>query len=382
MRIHEVGMIPRWIAGRTLAQCIEDGADNLLLLRLGAALLVIFGHGFAVTNALVPLRDPIHWAFPMTASQLLGVMVFFVTSGFLIVLSFERRPELVRFLIARALRLWPALIVCIFAWAFVLGPILSELPVREYFATGQPFVYFVRNISLYFDIQPSLPGVFTHNPGSAIVNVSIWTLPYEASAYLCVAALGVIGVLRRPLLASLLIAVAIGWFVLLPWYVPDGPKGIPYFGRVLLALFGIGALACLWRRHVRISTAVMLLFAVLALATRTRSSAAPLLWLSIAYFVFWFAYVPRLPRIPRDWDLSYGTYLWGNPIQQCLAQFGVRDPFVMFALTVPLVLPTAIGSWLAIERPMLRWKSMFRLSHTTPVDDPIAKSIPAEQGAQ
>lgn len=375
-------MIPRWILGRTLAQCVDDGVDNLLVLRLGAALLVIFGHSFAVTNALVPLRDPIHWAFPMTASQLLGVMIFFVASGFLIVLSFERRPELVRFLSARALRLWPALIVCVSAWAFVLGPVLSELPLREYFATGQPLVYFARNISLYFDIQPSLPGVFTHNPGSAIVNVSIWTLPYEAGAYLCVAALGVIGVLRRPVIASILITAAIGWFVLLPWYIPDGPKGLAYFGRVLLALFGTGAMACLWRRYLRLSTGAMLLLALLALVTRTQAGAMPLLWLGIAYFVFWFAYVPRLPRIPQDWDLSYGTYLWGFPIQQCIAQLGLRDPFLLFAITVPIVLPIAIASWLAVERPMLRWKSMFRRARPVTADNLAAESIATEPAAK
>lgn len=350
--------IPNWIRGRTLDECVESGADNFLHLRLGAALLVIFGHGFAVTNALVPLRDPIARALPLTASQMIGVMMFFVASGLLIVLSYERRPELVRFLVARALRLWPALIVCVFAWAFVLGPMLSILPVREYFATGVPFVYFTHNISLYYDdIVGFLPGVFAHNTDPPAVNISLWTLPIEARAYLIVAAIGATGLLRRRWLTSALIAAAIGWFVLRPWYTHTAAVGFAYFGRVLLGMFGVGALACIWRRHVRASTGVMLLLFAMAIATRTRNDATPLLWLTIAYFVFWLAYVPKLPRMPRDWDLSYGTYLWGFPVQQCIGSLGVRDPYVLFALAVPAVLPIAAASWVLIERPMMQLKS-------------------------
>jgi len=202
--------------------------------------------------------------------------------------------------------------------------------------------------------------VFAHNPGSPVVNVSLWTLPNEARAYLCVAAAGVIGLWRYRILASALILAAISWFVLRPWYTHVGADGYAYFGRVLLALFGFGALACLWRRSLPVSTGIMLALVAAALATRQVNAAAPLLWLTIAYFVFWLAYVPRLPQIPRGWDLSYGTYLWAFPIQQTMTLLGVRDPFVLFAIVVPAVLPVAAASWLLIERPMLRWKAKVR----------------------
>ena len=58
--------------------------------------------------------------------------MFFLVSGLLIAASWERRPQVGSFLRARALRLFPALLVSIALVALVMGPLVSALPLGEY----------------------------------------------------------------------------------------------------------------------------------------------------------------------------------------------------------------------------------------------------------
>lgn len=347
------------IGGRSLARCVEAGRDNILMLRLLAALMVVFGHSYVLVGHDAYLEEPLHRLFPHMFINLAGVAIFFTISGFLITLSFLRRPELLRFLRARVLRLWPALAVVVGAWSFVLGPMLSTLPPHDYFGPGDDggtvYRYFWSNISLV-GTWPSLPGVFAGNPVARHVNGSLWTIPYEATMYACVAAAGAMRLLRFPWLASFLIAATLCAIVLWPMYVGAGSVGgVPLFGLQLAGCFGAGSIACLLRRYMPVSTALMILIAVAGLLARQ----TPLMWLGVLYFVFWFAYVPRLPAIPRQLDLSYGTYLWAFPVQQTIIRIGgAIHPLVLFAIATPIVLAIALASWLLVERPALRLKNV------------------------
>jgi peptidoglycan/LPS O-acetylase OafA/YrhL len=64
--------------------------------------------------------------FRLGADILLAV--FFVFSGFLITASLERSQNLVRFATARILRIYPALISVSLGLLFVLGPLVTALP--------------------------------------------------------------------------------------------------------------------------------------------------------------------------------------------------------------------------------------------------------------
>lgn len=343
--------------GRSLGDCAADGRDNILLLRLLAALMVVFGHCVLAgpgTRVYAMLRELV----PQIQTHVVGLMMFFTISGFLITLSFERHPELLRFLRARALRLWPALIVCVLAWAFVLGPMLTALPLREYAAwhrPDNPYAYAWDNASL-FRVRMLLPGLFEHNRIPLVVNSSLWTIPVEATMYLWVAGAGTLRLLRFPWVTSFAIAAVFGVLVL--WPMSAGQ--FHYMSDLKLTVqgfFGAGAIACLLRRHIPVSTGLMLAIAIACtLASHTRH-ATPMAWLAVGYFVLWFAYVPRLPSIPHDWDLSYGIYLWAWPLQQTVVEVGgVDDPLVLFVIVVPVLCAIAIASWLCIERSALRLK--------------------------
>ena len=346
-----------FLAGRSLADCIESGRDNLLVLRLVAALLVVFGHSYYLASS-PPQDDPLHRLFPTMHAHIAGVAMFFSISGLLITLSWQRRPDFLRFLRARALRLWPALIVCVFAWAFVLGPLLSTLQPAAYFGAGDgfgdPYGYALGNASL-FALRAFLPGVFVDNPIARQVNGSLWTIPVEATLYVAVAAAGVLRLFRFPWLASAAIAVAFVGFVISPMLARHASL-LPWLGGLLAGFFGAGSIACQLRRHVPVSSAVMIAFAIVAVLLRKTPLEGLGIGAAIGYFALWFAYVPRLPVMPRDLDLSYGTYLWAFPVQQALVLAGVREPLALFAAAVPIVLVIAAISWTVIEKRALLLK--------------------------
>jgi peptidoglycan/LPS O-acetylase OafA/YrhL len=349
----------RFVRGRSLAECIDSRRDNILLLRLIAALMVVVGHSFPLARPTSWPDDPMRHLLPRTASHLVGLMTFFMISGFLITLSFLRKPELLRFLRARFLRIWPALAVCVLAWAFVLGPLVSSLPWTDYFALGRtddsPYAYAWGGLSI-FRLHMHLPGVFAANPIPNIVNSSLWTIPVEASLYLWVAGAGVLRVLRFPWLASLAIAALFATLFGIAW--TQGQSYTRLLPLVVQGFFGAGCIACLLRRHVPVSTGLMIAIAIACFLARKTDYETPFTWLAVGYFALWFSYVPRLPRIPLDFDLSYGVYLWAYPVQQTIVALGVREPVVLIATATPIILAIAAMSWLVIERPALRLKDL------------------------
>jgi peptidoglycan/LPS O-acetylase OafA/YrhL len=90
----------------------------------------------------------------------MAVDIFFVISGFLIAASFER-SSLRGYQVARILRIFPALLVCVALSVFVLGPLLTTAP--DYWINGDTWHYLLVNGSLW-STSYFLPGVFDGQP--------------------------------------------------------------------------------------------------------------------------------------------------------------------------------------------------------------------------
>ena len=119
--------------------------------------------------------------------------MFFGLSGFLVAGS-AQRLDIRNFFINRGLRIFPALIVEILLSAMVLGVLYTALPLAKYFTSGTFFTYFLNIFGL---VRLQLPGVFLHNPNGAIVNASIWTVPYEMACYGVMGTLIVTGIVKK-----------------------------------------------------------------------------------------------------------------------------------------------------------------------------------------
>lgn len=365
--------LKHFFVGRSLEECFSDSRDNVLQLRLIAALMVVLGHSYTVFGLDVATREPLHQLFPRMWSHETGVSLFFTISGLLITLSWLRKPDLLRFIRARFLRIWPALAVCLAITAFVVGPLVTTSPIKAYFlvgdgTAGSALSYFFWNAVL--QIRPFLPGVFLSLTTPRWVNGSLWTLPYETTLYFCVAGAGMLRLFRCPWLTSIGIAAVFSYLVIAPLCV-----GKPlWIGYMQSGFFGAGCIACLLRRHVPVSTGLMLALFMVCFLARYTTHVWPATWLATAYFVLWFSYVPRLPPIPWGLDLSYGTYLWAFPIQQLLIMHGINDPLHLAAFAAPIALTLGAVSWLLVEKPALRLKDMrWRRRHAAPLE-PLIQS--------
>ena len=169
-----------------MSQAIQKHSDNLTALRLLAACMVLYGHGFVFLGLPEPMF--MQW-LPLGP---LGVYIFFSISGYLVAQSWERDPSVFRFLIRRTLRIFPALFVCTVLSVCVLGPLLTEVTQTEYWKSEHTRGYFT---NLYLYITYYLPGVFTSNKLPNAVNGSLWSLPVEFAMYLLIV---IIGFVRAP----------------------------------------------------------------------------------------------------------------------------------------------------------------------------------------
>ena len=330
---------------------MSQGYDNFSLLRFLAAALVIFGHSWATAKNPSGATD---WIGQQTLnfSGTVAVNIFFWVSGFLITMSYIRRPKFMPFLLARLLRIFPALIVCVVLTALVLGGICTSLPLSEYLRHPDVWSYIHGNTFLH-DMRWYLPGVFESNSHKGVVNGSLWTLNGEVRMYLFVLLLGSFGLLAN--------ATRFGWtlatLVVIALFLPAIQLVPPAF-LGLSAFFAFGAFCYLHRAAVPVSGHLVLALAFLTLCLRGQPGYQLMLSAFTAYAALWFSYGPRLPSLEKYGDYSYGLYLYGFPLQQLVAQLQPEwGPLRSLLLSFPLTLALAIPSWHFVEKPMLRFKS-------------------------
>lgn len=344
--------------GPTLAECLAGRQDNFLLIRLLAAAAVIFGHSYKVNGGgendfLVQMG----WGVGIYTGSV-AVEVFFVLSGFLVANSWIRRPHLFAFARARLLRLIPALFVCLVLTALVLGPLVSTLAPADYFRHADTWDYIWRNLSFSSNLRWTLPGVYTDNPYPDIVNGSLWTLPAEMQMYGWLALLGLIGAWRGARIGTLALACIYAMNLIFPTWASQIllQDYVPMAG-----MFVLGVLFALNAQRIRLNALVLagLLFACVLLHGTPRWG--HIYALTLAYSVFWLAYIPLLPLHWLRGDYSYGLYLWGYPIQQLVAHLlGPIPAPLVFVLSLLLAGLLAVASWHWVESPALRFKRGWR----------------------
>jgi peptidoglycan/LPS O-acetylase OafA/YrhL len=319
-------------------------------MRLLAASMVVLGHSFVLTGAAPPvlLGTPIH---------VLAVRIFFVVSGYLVCGSWGRDPNLLRYLMRRALRIMPALAAVVVLCAGVLGPAMTSLPLADYLRHPLTADY-LWNLALA--PRFALPGVFDDGRAFTSVNGSLWSLPVEVAMYLLLPLYARRGLV--PVVALLAVPAAVAFNVV--W--PDQVQPVVYatsipFGLRFAADFVLGAGVRVWRLERFLSMQA----ALVALAAAQAGSASPVAGALIGagalpYAVLAFGLAPRplLGALDRRADLSYGIYLWGGPVQQAaLSLVGPGAGWAGLTLAAaPAIAGLAALSWFAVERPALRWK--------------------------
>jgi len=77
---------------------------------------------------------------------------------------------------------------------------------------------------------------------------------------------------------------------------------------------------------------------------------------AFVYGVLWIGTTPALRRFVPRHDYSYGIYIYGFMMQQCVASAAPHLNHIQATLVAaPFILLFAAASWHFVERPVLNW---------------------------
>ena len=335
----------------TLGRLFESRSNNFNLIRLLAALAVIYAHAPAITGHGPP--EPFS-EFMGKYTGAMAIDVFFLLSGFLVTASALSGQGLRYFAASRVLRIYPALVLCIVLSVLVLGPLMT---VSDAYWSRETWNYFWKNATAE-QAMYHLPGVFAGHHDSA-VNGSLWSLPLEVRLYVGLFALAAIGLLRRRGWFNLVgvAALAAGYFT----EFDQGPVW-PYKYHIHSSLmFLVGSLAWVNRDSIPVSWRILLPFVAVALLTRHTPAFDVVYEVMLPYAVFTAAFAPGLEGFNRAGDYSYGMYLYGWPAQQMAlsAMQGASSNAVNTLLGWAIAFLLAMASWHLVEKPALALKRRF-----------------------
>ncbi len=351
-------MFDRMLAAPAPAAAPSHGSgpreNNFNLLRLLLASGVIVSHS-------APLLDGDshrELGILLTGKESLGVLAvdaFFLLSGFLICGSWLSQPRPLAFLGKRVARIYPGFVVAAIFSYLVIAPLAGH---NGYWASFRPGKFLVGMATLAYPLGP--------NPYASLpyhdANGSLWTIRYEFACYLLALALGLAGIFRRRWIALALAVGVLAWQVLihrgilplLPhWVVALSDGEIPR----LAGFFLVGASYRLFRDRVRFTRLGVLTAAAVLAAAWTR---VPTTLLALpacgGYLLLAFGLAGPIPGTGwvRRHDVSYGTYLYAWPIQQCLILVArPSSPWALAAMALPLAMFAGWLSWTLVERPVL-----------------------------
>jgi peptidoglycan/LPS O-acetylase OafA/YrhL len=340
-----------------LGDMLTADKNSFGVMRLAMALAVLVSHAVFLTTNNVKLEPLFTWTGYTLGQH--GVQVFFFLSGILVAQSLFQSRSVKDYTLARALRIFPALAVCVLLTAMVLGPLLSDLPALLYMREKWTASYIIKTMSLSTG-SAELPGLFQNNPVPRAVNTSIWTLKYEVLCYVILAGIGML-LLRVKAWRQAAWIIAFAWMM----FAIAIPSGISAEsgGRTMLQVlhyftifFGAGVVAYAARHWIPVHAALLLpLGAMLWMAIGTRY-AVPAMAVFFGYASIWlatFTFGP-LRAITNSNDYSYATYLYHFPVAQAVLHFAPDMHVVpLIGITAGIVLPLAFLSWELVERPAL-----------------------------
>jgi peptidoglycan/LPS O-acetylase OafA/YrhL len=340
------------------SQAFHSRRNSLNALRLFLAVLVIVSHSSPINGFG---GDP---GFGDLSPGSFGVYGFFAISGYLIIGSRLNAHSFVDYFWRRALRIYPAFLICLVVVAFVFAPV-------SLFWSGGPLDaasagnYVLNNVGLFIK-QWGIKGTLDSVPFIGSWNGSLWTLFYE---FVCYLAIGIAASIipRRFLKPALGAAVILAMgFMVLNSITRTGAE-FPILLEVihLGGFFAAGAALYLWRETLPSHWALAALSFVAIFVTAHFGLSRALATIPMAYLMMYLGARLPLHRIGAKNDISYGMYIYAFPVQQLIVtalpgQQLSQPGYILLAIVATV--PLAMASWFAIEKPAMRLKTLFSRS--------------------
>ena len=330
--------------------------NSLNLIRLVLAFAVLVHHSWPLTG------EPSELYF---AGDTLGgwaVAGFFGISGYLITSSRWSNP-LGPFLVNRIARIMPAFWVCLLMMSLVFAPLGYRVASGSLdgYLTGvhSPLNFVVSNALLqmrFYDIS----GTPVNVPYSGAWNGSLWSLYYEFLCYLIIAFFGCFAIVKRsrwPITIAFVLSVAAQANISSINELTNENFDIVLMLKLLPFFLG-GAVIFAWKDKLGFHwiPGSLALIAAVVISITVPGWGVQASALFVTYSVIWLSTVIRQPRLIAKNDISYGVYIYAFAVQQMLAVFGAAEWGIpWFSLSAAVItVPLAAGSWIFVERPVMR----------------------------
>jgi peptidoglycan/LPS O-acetylase OafA/YrhL len=362
--------------------------NSIDVIRLLAAMQVAFQH----TSAHLELRSDTLVTIEKLLSLYPGVPIFYFVSGFLISRSYECNSVISEYAFNRALRIYPALIVCtVFAVgsAFALGYLPQAV---EHVGLAKILVWISGQISIVQFYNPE----FMRHFGTGVLNGSLWTISVELQFYVLVPILyrvfariastpkewnlALLSVLFLFLLAntgfhalsaeiqSCTPSEGFAWMSV-AGYGLSPELGMKLLGVTFIPWFYMFIFGVFLQRNFDVaisflSKAALLLVPLYSfvayvgtqkLGLGAGNAIEPPVFFLLALTVFSCAYsFPRISeRLLGGNDISYGIYIYHMPVVNVFIYCGYLYDSRYVALALATTVIVAALSWALIERPIL-----------------------------
>lgn len=344
--------------------------NNLTLIRLIAALAVIWGHAFPITH--FKDKDPVSILVNgYTFSGTIAVSAFFALSGFLVARSYHFNPNIFSWCLARIARIYPGLIVCVFMMLLYVFFVYRFEDGLGFF-TSNEVLEFVRYNTVLDNVKFSITGAFPDNARPERTNGSFWTLPGEIRVYILFSILSLIGIAtvkghslnryKAPL-------IFLTCFALIVWsYVNHVSMPIIMDNKDFASptrYFLLGVIFFVLRDKIPLNPWIFLVVLFLPYVAWEHKDIFLFLFMwTTTYSVFYIGYGMRWLKVERligDW--SYGIYIYGWFIQQVVASFNINQtPQTNAILSSLIAIIVGAISWKLVERPCLELRKRIKIS--------------------
>ena len=342
---------------------LEDRSNNFTAIRIGFAVLILYGHALMLPQGLPMSGAWANWIDTIVQYALDG---FFILSGYMLAASLFHSRDMTGYWLSRGLRIFPGLIAAVLLCWLLIGPLMTELSIAEYFTSLESWAYPVLAIS-QLEPQGALPGVFENNPMNEI-DGPLWTIRYELVCYLMAGAAAGFSLWRRSWGIPVLFAGAAIVSLILQVFPYIGPLDdtIEVMARFAPA-FLAGALFYRFRHLIALNAVGAGLIAALAVALYATPLAMLAGQIASAYVFLWLGFktIPgRLGHEVREVeDVSYGLYILHWPVGQILVALNPEiGPAAMFVVMGSSALVMAILLRRIVEKPALAMKPSIRAS--------------------
>jgi peptidoglycan/LPS O-acetylase OafA/YrhL len=355
-----------------MSKADQHSQNNFDILRLVLASLVVISH------CVVLSAEPSIWWMrivggpeAMGGPGVVAVQGFFAISGCLVIASYERSRTLKSYFEKRARRIlpgyWAALV-----FVLLIGAVFSSLPLAAFAASRVTWKFILGNLTFANFIQPSLPGLFVHNPDNPAANGALWTIKIEVMFYLTVP---IVAWCCRKLGAwQVLLAIFVGSLLFNFEMARIGQQKLSLQLPGQLGFFAVGMFAHYYEGWFRRHGTAMWLTAIASGAGFLALKWYFLQAISVPLLVMCVAFLTKNFRGPAKYgDFSFGVYILHYPVVQLLVSLGFfhASPYGAVACVSAIVAVLAVGSWRFVESPFLK-RGLPRVP--TPDPEPAAQT--------